>query len=152
MTIHETLKNAIPEAMRSKDELRLRTMRSLVSMMVNELITKKRSKDDFLTDEEALVVLKRAANQRKDSIEQFEKASRPDLAVPETAELMIINSFLPAQMHRDEIKTHALQKMAELGMSAKGDANKLIGALMKDLKGRADGNDVKVVVENLLSE
>lgn len=152
MTIHENITKAIPEAMRAKDELRLRTMRSLSSAMMNELIAKKRDKDGFLTDEEALVVLKRAANQRKDSIEQFEMASRADLAVPETAELMIINSFLPAQMHRDEIKTHALEKMAELGVSAKDDANKLIGALMKDLKGKADGNDVKMVVEGLLSQ
>lgn len=150
MNIHETIKKAIPEAMRAKDEVRLRTMRSLAAAMMNELIAKKQDREGALSDEDALVVLKRAANQRKDSIEQFEMASRADLAVPETAELMIINAFLPVQMHRDEIKTHALAKMTELGITEKGDANNLIGALMKDLKGKADGNDVKMVVDSLL--
>lgn len=158
MTIHETLKQSISEALRAHDEVRLRTLRSLSSAMTNEVIAKKRMPDTFLTDDEAVVVLKRAANQRKDSIDQFEKASRADLAVPETAELMIINSYLPAQMHRDEIQKLAEAKMGELGIfaqsgtSATAHANKLIGALMKDLKGRADGSDVKAVVNNLLAK
>lgn len=151
MTIHEAIKNAIPDAMRTKEEVRLRTLRSLASAMMNEVIAKKRPKEEFLTDDESLVVLKRAANQRKDSIDQFEKAGRQDLAVPETAELIIINSYLPAQMHRDEITPLVQAKMAELGATTKADANKLIGALMKDLKGKADGNDVKLIVESLLS-
>ncbi len=150
MTIHETLKQSIPEALRAHDEVKLRTLRSLVTMMVNEVVAKKRKPDEFLTDEEALAVIKRAASQRKDSIEQFEKASRSDLAAPEKAELAIIEAYLPTMMAREEIEKIAKAKMAELGVSSKAEAGKFTGMLMKELKGQADGADVKAVVDNLL--
>lgn len=151
MAIHEDLKKSIPEALRAHDEVKLRTLRSLVTAMTNEVMTKKRLPTEFLTDDEALAVLKRAANQRKDSIEQFTKASRLDLVAPEEAELALINAYLPAQMSVVEIKAVATAKATELGVSTKADANKLIGALMRDLKGKADGNDVKAVVDNLFT-
>jgi uncharacterized protein YqeY len=151
MSIHETLKKAIPDAMRAKDEVRLRTLRSLVTAMTNEVMAKKRKPDEFLTDEETLAVLKRAANQRKDSIEQFEKAGRTDLSAPEKAELAIIETFMPQMMSREEIEAIAKAKMAEMGVASKTDAGKFTGALMKELKGKADGGDVKAVVDNLLS-
>ena len=150
MTIHETLKKSIPDAMRAKDEVKLRTLRSLVTAMTNEVVAKKRKPDEFLTDEEALTVLKRAASQRKDSIEQFEKGGRPELAVPEKAELAIIESYLPQMMSREEIEVIAKAKKTELGISSKADAGKFTGTLMKELKGKADGGDVKSVVDSLL--
>lgn len=150
MPIHETLKKSIPDALRAHDEVRLRTLRSLTTLMTNEVVAKKRKPNEFLTDEEALVVLKRAANQRKDSIEQFEKASRHDLAEPEKAELLIIESYLPTMMSREEIESIARTKMTELNISSKADTGKFTGALMKELKGKADGADVKAVVDNLL--
>jgi uncharacterized protein YqeY len=151
MTIHETLKKSIPDAMRAHDAVKLQTLRSLVTMMVNEVVAKKRKPDEFLTDEEALTVIKRAANQRKDSIEQFTNGGRPELAEPEKLELTIIETFLPSMMSREEIEVVAKAKMAELGISSKADAGKFTGALMKELKGKADGGDVKAVVDNLLS-
>ncbi len=151
MTIHETLKKSIPDALRARDEIRLRTLRSLVAAMVNEVVAKKRKPEEFLTDEEAIVVLKRAANQRKDSIEQFQKASRNDLVEPEEAELAVLESYLPAQMSREEIMALAKAKMAELGVSTKADAGKFIGALMKEIKGKAGGDNVKAVVDSLLT-
>ena len=150
MAIHETLKSSIPDALRAKDEVKLRTLRSLVTAMTNEVVAKKRKPDEFLTDDEALAVLKRAASQRKDSIDQFEAAGRQDLANPERAELALIESYLPAMMPREEIETIARAKMAELGVSGKADAGKFTGALMKELKGKADGADVKAVVDALL--
>ena len=138
--------------MRARDEVRLRTLRSLVTAMTNEVVAKKRKPDEFLTDEEATTVLKRASNQRKDSIEQFEKASRNDLAEPEKLELTLIESYLPSMMSREEITAIAKAKMAELGVSSKADAGKFTGTLMKELKGKADGGDVKAVVDGLLSE
>ncbi|HUY62198.1 MAG TPA: GatB/YqeY domain-containing protein [Candidatus Paceibacterota bacterium] len=150
MTIHETLKAAIPNAMRAKDEVKLRTLRSLVTAMTNEVVAKKRRPDEFLTDEEVVAVIKRAANQRKDSIEQFEKAGRNDLAEPEKAELAIIESYLPQMMSREDIEKLARAKMADLGVSSKADAGRFMSALMKDLKGKADGGDVKAVVDALL--
>ncbi|MEK7114273.1 MAG: GatB/YqeY domain-containing protein [Patescibacteria group bacterium] len=151
MAIHETLKKSIPDALRARDEVKLRTLRSLVTAMTNEVVAKKRKPDEYLNDDEAIVVVKRAASQRKDSIEQFEKASRNDLAEPEKLELAIIESYLPTMMSREEIMPIAKVKMAELGVSSKADAGKFTGALMKELKGRADGGDVKAVVDSLLS-
>ena len=150
MAIHEMLKKSIPDALRAHDEVRLRTLRSLVTAMTNEVVAKKRKPDEYLNDDEAITVLKRAANQRKDSIEQFEKASRDDLAAPEKLELSIIESSLPAMMSREEIMAVAKAKMIELNLSPSADAGKLIGALMKDLKGKADGGAVKAVVDSLL--
>jgi len=151
MAIHESIKQAIPEALRAKDEVRLRTLRSLSSAMTNEVVAKKRKPDEFLTDEEAVAVLKRAGNQRKDSIDQFDTAGRADLSATEKEELAIIELLLPAMMNREDIEKVARTKMAELNVSSKQDAGKFIGAIMKELKGKADGGDVKAVVDSLLS-
>ena len=151
MTIHETIKKSIPDALRAHDEVKLRTVRSLVAAMTNEVVAKKRKPDEYVNDDEALAVIKRAVNQRKDSIEQFEKASRNDLVEPEKAELAILESYLPSMMSRDEIMAVAKAKMAELGVSNKTDTGKFTGTIMKELKGKADGADVKEVVDSLLS-
>lgn len=150
MTLHETIKAQIPDALRAKDEVRLRTLRSLASMMTNEVVTKKRKPDEFLTDEEALAVVKRAANQRRDSIEQFDAAGRSELSVPEREELAVLESFLPELMSREEIAEIAKVKMTEMGITEKKDMGRFMGSLMQDLKGKADGADVKAVVETLL--
>jgi len=151
MAIHETLKKSIPDALRAHDETRLRTLRSLVTAMTNEVVAKKRKPDEFLTDEEAVAVLKRAANQRKDSIEQFTKAGRDELAAPEKLELAIIESYLPQMMSREEIEKVVRAKMAEMNVSSKAEAGKFTGAIMKELKGQADGADVKAIVDSLLA-
>ena len=150
MPIHETLKQSIPEALRAHDEVRLRTLRSLVTAMTNEVVASKRKPDEYLNDDEAFAVLKRASSQRKDSIEQFEKAGRNELAEPEKLELTIIESYLPQMMTREEILPIAKAKMAELGVASKADAGKFTGVLMKELRGKADGGDVKAVVDSLL--
>lgn len=150
MSIHETIKAGIPTAMKAKDEVTLRTYRSLVTAMTNEVVAKKRKPDEFLTDEEAMVVLKRAANQRKDSIQQFEAGGRAELAVAEKEELAVIDALLPAQMSKEEIETIARAKMTEMGVTEKKDLGRFMGTLMQELKGRADGGDVKAVVDSLI--
>lgn len=151
MTIHETIKRSIPDAMRAKDAVRLQTLRSLVTAMTNEVVAKKRKPDEFLTDEEALTVLKRASSQRKDSIEQFTKGNRPELAEPEKLELAIIETYLPSMMNRAEVEVVVKAKMIEMGVASKAEAGKFTGAVMKDLKGKANGTDVKAVVDSLLT-
>ena len=150
MPLHQSIKASIPEALKARDKVRLRTLRSLVTAMTNEVVAKKRKPDEFLTDEEALAVIKRAANQRKDSIEQYEKGGRPELAEPEYAELTIIESYLPPQMSREEIETVVRTKMADMNVTSKAEAGKFTGAVMKDLKGQADGTIVKEVIDSLL--
>jgi uncharacterized protein YqeY len=148
--IHESIKSGIMEALKAKDQVKLRTYRSLATAMTNEVVAKKRKPDEFLTDDEALAVLKRASNQRKDSIEQFEAGGRNELAEPEKEELAVIQSLLPEQMSREQVEEAVKAKIAELGVADKSGAGKLTGAVMQELKGKADGGMVKDVVDSLL--
>ncbi|MCI0542445.1 GatB/YqeY domain-containing protein [bacterium] len=147
--LHQTIKESIKDAMRAKDTLRLETLRSIVAACTNELVASRRMPQETLTDEEVLAVVKRLGKQRKDSIEQFEKGGREDLADKEKAELVILESFLPKMPERDEIKKVAEAKKIELGITDKSKAGQLVGAVMKELKGQADGGAVKEVVDGL---
>jgi hypothetical protein len=151
MTLHEEIKGQIKEAMIAKDAVRLTTLRGLVTAFTNELVATQRKPQDFLTDEEVLAVIKRSVKQRKDSVDQFTKGGRPDLADSEKAELVILEKFLPATMSLDEIKKVAEAKKTELGVTDKSKMGMLMSAVMKDLKGKADGGDVKTVVDGLFS-
>lgn len=148
MATHETIKSGIMEALRAKDQVRLRTYRSLATAMTNEVVAKKRKPDEFLSDDDALTVLKRAANQRKDSIQQFEAGGRPELAVPEKEELAVIEALLPEQLSREEIEAAVKAKIEELGVTDKSSTGKLTGAVMKDLNGQADGALVKEIIDS----
>lgn len=151
MSLHEQIKNEIKDAMRAKEEVRLSVVRGLVAAFTNEAVAKKRKPDEMLTDEEVLVVIKREANKRKDSIEQFEKGGRTDLAEREKAELLILQKYLPEMMSQDEIRKVAEVKIKELGAVDKSKSGQLVGIIMKELKGKADGGDVKTVVDSLLT-
>ena len=102
MTIQQQIREEIKKALMAKDALRLETMRGLLSAFTNELVATKRTPQEPLPDEDALKVIKRAANQRKDSITQFEAGGRKELADKERAELAIIETFLPKMMDKDE--------------------------------------------------
>ena len=114
-------------------------------------MAKRRKPDGELSDDEVLTVLQRAAKQRKDSIEQFTKGNRNDLAEREQAELSIIESYLPQMMSREEIQKIAAAKKTELGITDPKDKGKLMAALMVQLKNRADGKDVKEAVDTLFN-
>lgn len=133
----------------AKDSVKLTVIRGLMSVFTNELVSLGRTPQSELTDEEVLAVIRRAVKQRKDSIEQFEKGGRADLADSEKAELNILEKYLPAMMSQDDIRAFAEAKKAELGVTDKAKVGLLMSALMKDLKGKADGGDVKAVVESL---
>jgi uncharacterized protein YqeY len=145
--LYDTLREDIKAAMRAKDSERLTTLRSVTSAFTNELVAQKKKPSDPVDDELALTVITRLAKQRKDAAEQFRAGDRPELAENEERELVILQEYLPAQMSMEEIKVAVEAKKTELGISDKADANKLIGALMKELKGRADGGDVKKAID-----
>lgn len=147
--LHEQIKSSVKEAMLAKDEVRLRTIRGILAALTNELVATKRKPQDLLPDEDCLNVIRRLVKQRKDSIEQFTKGNRPDLVASEEAELKILEVYLPKLMSQDEIKPLAEKKMKELGITDKTKSGQLTGMLMKDLKGKADGADVKSVIDDL---
>lgn len=145
--IHQTIKQNIIEAMRAKDALRLEVLRGLQALFSNELIAKG-SNTEFLEDEATLALIKKSVKQRKDSIEQFTNGNRLDLVEKEKAELTILEKFLPTSMSKEEILKIAIAKKAELNVDKSG-MGKLVGAVMKETKGQADGNDVKAVIDSL---
>lgn len=149
MTIQETIKENIKVAMKARDEIRLSVMRGLSTAFTNELVATKRPPTEMLTDEEAIAVITRVAKQRKESINQFTAGGRPDLAESEERELAILQEFLPTMMSIEEIQKLAEAKKAEMGITDASKKGMLVGALMKDLKGKADGGDVKNVVDAL---
>lgn len=151
MSLQTTIKESIKDAMKNKDMTRLGVLRGLSSAFTNELVTIGRTPQDELSDEEVITVITHEAKRRKDSIDQYTTGGREDLAADEQAELAILQEFLPTMMSQDEIRPVAEAKKAELGIDDKSKAGMLTGAVMRDLKGKANGDDVKAVVESLFA-
>jgi len=149
--LQKQIKDEIKEAMLAQDSVKLITLRGVANAITNELMKQKRPLSDELSDADVIRVLQSLAKQRRDAIEQFIKGDRPKLVKSETAELKIIESYLPKMMTKKEIRKIAEAKKAELGVTDKKGVGKFMSALMKDLKGKADGTDVKEVVDNLFS-
>ena len=151
MSLHQTIQNQIKEAMLARDTVRLNTLRGLLAAFTNDLVAKRRKPNEELSDEDAIEVIRKGVKQRKDSIEQFRKGGREDLAKAEEAEMKILETYLPQLMSRDEIKKVVMAKKAEMGVTDKSKMGMFMGAVMKELKGRADGGDVKAVIEESLN-
>ena len=149
MTLHESLPEALKTAMKAKDLVKLSTIRSIMTACTNELVATSRTPQDHLTDEQTLTVIKRLAKQRKESIVQYEAAGRNDLSEPEKAELAILEAYLPSLMTQEQILPIAEAKKVELGIDDKTKMGMLVGAVMKELAGKADGGDVREVIESL---
>ncbi len=154
--MHEQIQNQIKDAMRAKDQVRLTTLRGVLAAFTNESVALKRTPQDKLSDQEATAVIRRLVKQRKDSIEQFEKGGRPELAEAEKAEMIILEEFLPAQMSEEKIKEIVLRKIAELTNSdatvgaIKPKVGLIVGAVSKETAGNADGATIKKIVEEIL--
>lgn len=147
----QQIRDEMISAMKAKEEIRLRVLRGLLAAFTNELVARKKKPDDVLDDDGALSVIKRAVKQRLDSIEQFEKGGRNDLAEVEKEELSILSVYLPQMMSKEEILKVAEVKKQELGVEDKSKMGVFMGAVMAELKGKADGKDVKEVIDSLFS-
>lgn len=149
MSLHDQLRESLKTAMKAKDAVTLTTVRSIMTACTNELVATGKTPQDQLDDAGILAVIKRLAKQRKESIVQYEAANRPELAEPEKLELAVLEAYLPALLTQDQIRPVAEAKKAELGVTDKSKLGILVGAVMKELGGNADGADVKAVVESL---
>ena len=149
--MHTQIQEQIKDAMRAKDQVKLLTLRGVLAAFTNESVALKRTPQDKLSDQEAIVVIKRLVKQRKDSIEQFEKAGRTDLSENEKAELAILEEFLPPAMSEEKVREIVLAKKAEMGITDKSKMGQLMGAVIKASNGEADGAVVKKIVEEILS-
>jgi len=133
--------------MKSGDKLRLETLRSLRAGIIE--FEKSGIGRDMVQDD-VLKILNSAAKKRKDAIELYDGAGRTEAADKERAELAIITSFLPEQMSEDDLRVTLQGIIASIGATQPGDLGKVMGAAMKQLKGKADGNMIQTVAKALL--
>lgn len=145
------IKADMTAAMKARESLKVDTLRGAMTAFTNELVAKGRKPTEELSDDEALTVMKRLAKQRKDSIEQYTSGGRPELAQKEAEELKILEAYLPQMASREEIEKVARAKKEEMGVTDSAGMGKLMGAVIKEFAGRADGGDVKAVVQGLFS-
>jgi uncharacterized protein YqeY len=147
MKLSEKINADLKEAMKSGDKIRLQTLRSIRALILE--FEKSGSKKEF-NEEEEIKLLTSAAKKRKESIEEYKKAGREDLANNEEAELNVILNYLPKQLTDEEILSE-VKKLAEVvGAKTKADFPKLMPAAIKKLKGKADGKAIKTAVEKIL--
>lgn len=151
MSLQETIRSDMVVAMKTKDEVRLRVLRGLLSLFTQELVATKRTPRDMLSDDEVITLIKRSVKQRKEASTQFRNGGREDLSVNEEKEADILETYLPEALGKDAVKAVVEAKMAELGSDEKVEIGKLIGAVMVELKGQADGKMVKEIIEEAIS-
>jgi uncharacterized protein YqeY len=147
MSLKDQIDNDLKTAMKSGDKFRTKTLRTLKSAIKYAEIEARSELDD----QGLLAVIAKQAKQRRESIEEFKKGGRNDLVEKETADLAILESYLPAQMSEEEIKAKAEAVIAELGVTDMKDMGQVMRRLMADLKGQVDGKVVNQIVRQLLS-
>ncbi|MCY3570870.1 MAG: GatB/YqeY domain-containing protein [Chloroflexi bacterium] len=147
--VREQLRSDLRDAMRAKDAPRRNTIRMVEAAIKNAEIEKRGTE---LAESDILAILQRQVKQRRESIEQFEKGGREDLADNERVEIAIIEQYLPRQLTRSEVEVRARAVIEQVGASGPGDRGKVMGLLMRELRGEADGSLVNAVVGALLDE
>ena len=150
MSLKTNIDNGIKDAMRAKDQDRLRTLRAIKAMILIEKTSGTNTGGDLSADVEMKLLIK-AAKQRRDSLEIFISQGREDLARVEQSELTIIEEFLPKQLSEDELRAKLEEIKTRVGASAPSDMGKMMGVATKELSGLADGKVVSAMVKTLLS-
>jgi uncharacterized protein YqeY len=147
MTLKEKISKEMKEAMKSGEKFRLETLRTLLAPLIE---FEKRGSGLPMTPQDEMAVLTGAAKRRRESIEQFAKGGRQDLVDQETRELAIIQEYLPKQMSEEEIASLIRRVMGETLAASAADFGKVMPAVMKEAKGKADGKIVQEMVKKLL--
>lgn len=159
MSLKEKIQTDIKKAMQEKDQLKVSVLRMLMAAVFNREKEKRaklsKTEEEFekldelsqLTDEETMEVVSSENKKRKDSIEQYEKGNRQDLADKEKKELEILMKYLPEQMSEEEIRKIVKEKINEIGASTPQDTGKVMGVVMSELKGKAEGGLVNKIVQ-----
>jgi len=142
----ERIQEDLKAAVKAKDRVRVSTLRMLLSALKNAELEER----EKLTEEKELAVLSSYARRIKESIAEFEKGERDDLVAKEKAELEIVMGYLPAQLSDEEIEAEAKKVIEEVGAEGPKDMGRVMGEIMKRLKGRVDGKSVNRIVSRLL--
>lgn len=146
MSLTERINQDVKQAMKARDKETLKVIRMIKSALQMEQLKHSES----LNEEEEITIIVRELKQRKDSLAEFEKAERHDLVEEVTAEIEVVERYLPKQLSEEEIEVEVQKVMDELGATSSADFGKVMGKAMANLKGQADGNLVKQVTKKLL--
>jgi uncharacterized protein len=147
MALQQRLADDQKNAMKSKDKLRLSVIRMVRAKIKNAEIEKR----DVLNDDEVLKVIARDVKQHKESITAFTDGNRPELAEKEEAELVMLMEYMPQQMSKDEVVAIVKQVIEEAGATGPQDKGKVMGKIMAQVSGKADGKEVNQIVMDLLA-
>ena len=137
-TFAETIMSDLKEAMKAKDTVALTTLRALKTALTNAAI-ESGNKNNVVEEADALTIVRKQLKQRQDSIEQFEKAGRSELAEGEKAEIVVLEKYLPTALSEDEVAAIVKEALAETGATSRADMGKVMGIVQAKAAGRADG-------------
>lgn len=147
MSLVDQLNADLKTAMKAQNRVAMETIRSLKKMLRDKEIEKKVD----LSEQEQMKVLLSAAKRRRESIESYEQGGRQELADQEKAELKVIEQYLPEQMSQKEITSLVEKVIEETGAFTMRDMGMVMGKIMPQVQGKADGNEVKNIVQQKLS-
>ncbi len=149
--LQQKIRMDMENAMRARDPLKVDTLRMLISAITNEVKKGGRMLVEGLPDEEVITLIRREVKKRKEAFDAYQAAARAELAEKEQKESVILSAYLPALMSEEDVRKIAEQKKADLGITDKKEAGVLMGRVMKELAGKADGAVVKAVVDSLFA-
>ncbi|WP_029894920.1 GatB/YqeY domain-containing protein [Desulfohalovibrio reitneri] len=147
MSLQQSIEKDFVQAYKAKDEVRVAVLRMLKTAIKNKHVELGRP----LENDEILDVVGKQAKQRRESIEQYEKATRPDLVDREKAELAVLESYLPAALSEQELAAAVDEAIAETGAASMKEMGKVMSSLMEKYKGRVDGKQAQNMVRSRLS-
>jgi uncharacterized protein len=147
MSILEKIETDLHAAIKSGNEIKKSTLR----MLKSDIITEKTKTGQDFHDEQILEILSRAAKRRKEASDEFKKAGRDDLSQRELDELPHIEAYLPKQLNEEEISVFIDTKISSIGSITQKDMGRVMGEIMKDLKGKADGNVVRSLLQKKIA-
>jgi len=142
----EQIRADLTESMKARTAERTSTLRMLQSALKNEQINTQHE----LSDEEAMSIIRKSVKQRQDSVEQFTKGNRPELAAKEAAEIEILKSYLPPELSDADLESGIREIVTSTGAQSKKDMGKVMKEANAQFKGRADGKKIQEMVSRLL--
>ncbi len=148
MNLLEKIEADLRTAMKSGDTIRSETLK----MLKSDLSYERAKTGEDLPDEKMIEVVSRSAKRRRESIKEFQKGNRQDLVDMETRELAIVEEYLPRQMSTEDIEKFISDKLSSNGTISQKDFGRVMGEIMKDLKGKADGAIVKTILSTKLEK
>lgn len=147
MSLQEQISAALKDAMRARDEVKMATLRLVLTAIKN----REKEARSLLEDQEVISVITTQIKQRRESIEQYRQAGREDLAQREESELQILQGYMPEQVSEEEISNTLDEIIAEVGAVSMKDMGKVMKAAMAKLAGKAEGGAINAMVKEKLS-